>query len=90
MSHKPLNEHITADKAKAVLVSLVSAIIVTLLLFLIMLSFVKEQEERRALEILNNVGVVFQDASATLDRVNELTFTQCSNCLLYTSDAADE
>ena len=83
MSHKPLNEHITADKAKAVLVSLVSAIIVTLLLFLIMLSFVKEQEERRALEILNNVGVVFQDASATLDRVNELTFTQCSNEHLF-------
>jgi len=83
MPQETTNNYILADKAKATFVALLSVVMVTFLLLLLMFSFVKSQEEKRAVGILDGVGMVFQDAAATLDKVNGLPFLVCDNAHLF-------
>ena len=83
MPQETNNNFILADKAKATLVALLSVVMITFLLMLIMFSFVRSQEEKRAVSILDSVGVVFQDAASTLDRVNDLPFLVCNDAHLF-------
>lgn len=83
MTRPNTNNYFLADNAKAVFASLVCVIAVTLLLALITFSFVKTQEEARARQILNNVGMVFRDAELTLDHLNSLAFKVCSDEHLF-------
>ena len=57
--------------------SLLSVVGVTLLLAIIMFVFIREQEESRATEILENVRMVFRDAEITLDYLNALPYQTC-------------
>ena len=83
MPQESTNNYILADKAKATFVAFLSVVVVTLLLMLIMFSFVRSEEEKRAVGILDSVGVVFQDAAATLDRVNDLPYVVCDDAHLF-------
>ena len=83
MPQETNNNFILADKAKATLVALLSVVMITFLLMLVMFSFVRSQEEKRAVSILDSVGMVFQDAASTLDRVNDLPFLVCNDAHLF-------
>lgn len=65
MTRSEQKQYFLADNLKAIGVSLLSVAAVTVVLATIMFIFVKEQEENRATEILNNVRIVFRDAEIT-------------------------
>ena len=46
--------------------------------------------EKNVLEFLENSQRMYGEKTACADMNNELTYTQLMNCLLYTSDAADD
>ncbi|GFD71138.1 hypothetical protein KUL113_05580 [Tenacibaculum sp. KUL113] len=77
MTKSEQKQYFLADNLKAILVSLISVAAVTLLLGAVMFLFVREQEENRASEILNNVRAVFRDAEITLDYLNALPYESC-------------
>ena len=77
MNKSDQKHYFLADNLKAIGVSLLSVLGVTVLLAIIMFIFVREQEESRAKEILDNVRVVFRDAEITLDYLNALPYESC-------------
>ena len=77
MNKSDQKQYFLADNLKAIGVSLLSVLGVTVLLAIIMFIFVREQEESRAKEILDNVRVVFRDAEITLDYLNALPYESC-------------
>jgi len=77
MNKSDQKRYFLADNLKAIGVSLLSVLGVTVLLAIIMFIFVREQEESRAKEILDNVRVVFRDAEITLDYLNALPYESC-------------
>ena len=77
MNKSAQKRYFLADNLKAIGVSLLSVLGVTVLLAIIMFIFVREQEESRAKEILDNVRVVFRDAEITLDYLNALPYESC-------------
>lgn len=77
MTKSEQKQYFLADNLKAILVSLISVVAVTLLLGAVTFLFVREQEENRASEILNNVRAVFRDAEMTLDYLNALPYESC-------------
>ena len=78
MTRSEQKQYFLADNLKAIGVSLLSVAAVTVVLATIMFIFVKEQEENRATEILNNVRIVFRDAEITLDYLNTLPYEKCT------------
>ena len=77
MNKSDQKQYFLADNLKAIVVSLLSVVGVTLLLAIVMFVFIREQEESRATEILDNVRVVFRDAEITLDYLNALPYQTC-------------
>ena len=77
MNKSDQKRYFLADNLKAIGVSLLSVLGVTVLLAIFMFIFVREQEESRAKEILDNVRVVFRDAEITLDYLNALPYESC-------------
>ena len=77
MNKSDQKQYFLADNVKAIGVSLLSVVGVTLLLAIVMFVFIREQEESRATEILDNVRVVFRDAEITLDYLNALPYQTC-------------
>ena len=45
---------------------------------------------QKAAEVLNNFGVVYEKKVVSAHRTPDLMFKHAEDCLLYTSDAADE
>ncbi|OJF67868.1 cyclic diguanylate phosphodiesterase [Alteromonas sp. V450] len=78
MTRSEQKQYFLADNLKAIGVSLLSVAAITVVLATIMFIFVKEQEENRATEILNNVRIVFRDAEITLDYLNTLPYEKCT------------
>ena len=77
MNKSDQKRYFLADNLKAIGVSLLSVALVTLILAIVMFVFIKEQEESRAKEILDNVRLVFRDAEITLDYLNALPYQSC-------------
>jgi len=77
MNKSDQKQYFLADNLKAIGFSLLSVAGITLMLGIIMFIFVKEQEENRAIEILDSVRTVFRDAEITLDYLNALPFQSC-------------
>ena len=77
MNKSDQKQYFLADNVKAIGVSLLSVVGVTLLLAIVMFVFIREQEESRATEILDNVRVVFRDAEIALDYLNALPYQTC-------------
>ncbi|GFD77139.1 EAL domain-containing protein [Alteromonas sp. KUL106] len=77
MTKNEQQQYFLADNLKAIGVSLISVLAVTLLLGAVMFVFIREQEENRASEILDNVRAIFRDAEITLDYLNGLAYESC-------------
>ena len=77
MNKSDQKQYFLADNLKAIGVSLLSVILVSLVLAIVMFVFVREQEESRAKGILDNVRTVFRDAEITLDYLNALPYQSC-------------
>lgn len=72
-------KHVTIDSAKAIAFTIVCVLTLSSLLASVMFTLVRNQEETRAQEILNNVRLVFRDAEITLDYLNTLPYENCTD-----------
>lgn len=77
MNKSDQKRYFLADNLKAIGVSLISVALISLFLAIVMFVFIREQEENRAKEILDNVRMVFRDAEITLDYLNALPYQSC-------------
>jgi len=71
-------QQIATDSVKAIGFTIVCVLIISSILATIMFTLVRNQEESRAEEILDNVRLVFRDAEITLDYLNTLPHQTCS------------
>ena len=78
MSNNEHRQYLLADNLRAIAVSFLTVVLVSVVLGLLMFSVIKEHEEARAEDILSNVRMVFKDAEASLDYLIANSYYSCS------------
>ena len=78
MSNNEHRQYLLADNLRAIAVSFLTVVFVSVVLGLLMFSVIKEHEEARAEDILSNVRMVFKDAEASLDYLIANSYYSCS------------
>ena len=79
MSNNEHRQYLLADNLRAIAVSFLTVVLVSVVLGLLMFSVIKEHEEARAEDILSNVRMVFKDAEASLDYLIANSYYSCSD-----------